>query len=197
MVEVPMRSLLGVVLCGGKSSRMGRDKSTIRHADGRTFIEHAIARLQPLCNEVCIAGKAESQPNVPVLPDPAPHQGPIFGVLQAIEYAATRFTATGKHEACLITPVDMPYLTAEDLKKIISAWQLHDCLSCAICGPEQKRQPLVAIYPVKLGPAVASHAKSDSSLMRWTEVQRAIEVPLAESHCRNINRPIDLKQQDS
>ena len=176
---------------------MGCDKSTLRHADGKTFIEHAVARLQPLCNEVCVAGKAESQPDVPLLPDPTPHQGPIFGVLQAIEYAATQFTGMGKHEACLITPVDMPYLTANDLKMIISAWRSHDCLSCAVCGPEQRRQPLVAIYPVDHGPAIARHASSDSSLRRWTDVQHAIEVSLAESHCRNINRPIDLERRDN
>lgn len=192
-----MRSLLGVVLCGGKSSRMGCDKSSLRHTDGRTFIEHAVARLQPLCNEVCIAGKSDSCPGIPVLPDPTPHQGPIFGVLQAIEYAATQSRSTRKHEACLVTPVDMPWLTADDLTKIISAWQTHDCLSCAVSGPERRRQPLVAIYPIDHGPAVASHASSDSSLRRWTDAQRAIEVSLPASHCRNINRPADLDQKDT
>jgi len=185
-------SILGVVLCGGKSSRMGRDKRKMRLQNGMTFIDHAIERLKPVCDEVCLAGKLDTSSNLVVLPDPTPHQGPIFGVIEAIAYAAKQAKANRQRQACLITPVDMPYLTTADLRAILIDWQTHHQLTYAVSGPEQTPQPLVAVYPVHHHASLSRHAKTDSSLRRWIAHQSATQVTLDESHCRNINRPEDL-----
>ena len=187
-----MQSILGVVLCGGNSNRMGRDKSTIHHQNGLTFIEHAVERLKPICNDVCLAGRSNSMANLVALPDLIPNQGPIFGVLQALRYAASQIGKSKKHQACLITPVDMPHLTTDDLRELLLSWQIKNKLTYAVCGPERKIQPLVGIYPLRLHNAISLHAKADSSLMRWIKKQDANHVTLDEAHCQNINRPEDL-----
>ena len=46
--------LAGVVLCGGRSARMGVDKATITF-DGTTLLERALARLDAVCDPVLIA----------------------------------------------------------------------------------------------------------------------------------------------
>ncbi|MAI73052.1 MAG: hypothetical protein CMM01_19395 [Rhodopirellula sp.] len=187
-----MQSILGVVLCGGNSTRMGRDKSTIHHKNGLTFIEHAVERLRPICNEICLAGTSHSLADLVALPDPMPNQGPIFGVLQALDYAANQKGGKTKHQACLITPVDMPHLTTDDLGRLMLSWQIENDLTYAISGPKRKRQPLVGIYPLHLREALSVHAKTDSSLNRWIEKQDANQIALDEAHCQNINRPEDL-----
>ncbi|MDB4634086.1 molybdenum cofactor guanylyltransferase [Rubripirellula sp.] len=187
-----MQSILGVVLCGGNSTRMGRDKSTIHHQNGLNFIEHAIERLRPICDEVCLAGRSNSSADLVALPDLIPNQGPIFGVLQALDYAANQIGRKQKHQACLITPVDMPYLTTDDLRKLMLSWQIEKDLTYAVSGPERKTQPLVGIYPLRLHNAISLHAKTDSSLMRWIKKQDATQIALDEAHCQNINRPEDL-----
>ena len=192
MTDLIMQSILGVVLCGGKSSRMGRDKGTMRLQNGMSFIDHAIERLKPICDEVCLAGRLSASVNLIMLPDPTPHQGPIFGVLEAIQYAAKQGKANKQFQACLITPVDMPYLTTADLRAILIGWQTHQQLTYAVSGPKQTPQPLVGVYPVHHHASLSLHAKTDSSLMRWIAHQPAAQVNLDESHCRNINRPEDL-----
>ena len=187
-----MPSILGVVLCGGNSVRMGRDKSTIQHQNGLTFIEHAVERLKPICDEVCLAGRSNSLFDLVVLPDPIPSQGPIFGVLQALGYAARQISRTTKHQACLITPVDMPHITTDDLAKLVLSWQIENNLTYAISGPTHKCQPLVGIYPLHVHKALSAHAKTDSSLTRWIEKQDATPIALDEAHCQNINWPEDL-----
>ncbi len=187
-----MESILGVVLCGGNSNRMGRDKSMIRHKNGLTFIEHAAERLKPICDEVCLAGKSDSSADLVALPDLIPNQGPIFGVLQALQYAARQTGRNQKYQACLITPVDMPNLTTDDLRKLILGWKMNNDLTYAVSGPKRKLQPLVGIYPTRLHNAISLHAKTDSSLMRWIKKKDATKVTLAEVHCKNINRPEDL-----
>jgi molybdenum cofactor guanylyltransferase len=187
-----MQSVLGVVLCGGKSSRMGRDKAMIRLDNGMTFIEHAINRLRPICNEVVLAGRLYPSTDVVILPDPTSNQGPIFGLLQAIEYATKQTLVNQQYEACLVTPVDMPRLTTSDLRAILLGWQTYTGLTYAVSGPERKRQPLVGIYPLDLHAAISLHSRTDPSLMRWIDNQRATQIALDESHCRNINRPEDL-----
>ena len=189
-----MHSILGVVLCGGNSTRMGRDKSTIHHQNGLTFLEHAVERLGPICDEVCLAGKSNSVADLVALPDPFPNQGPIFGVLQALDYANDHTTGKTKHQACLITPVDMPHVTTDDLRKLILSWQIKNSLTYAISGPKCKPQPLLGIYHVHFLEALTVHAKTDSSLTRWIEKQDATQIELDEAHCLNINRPDDLAE---
>ena len=181
-----MATVLGVVLCGGTSSRMGRDKAKIELASGMNFLEHAVERLKPVCDEVCLAGRSHWNDSLVALPDPTPNRGPIFGVLEAIRYAMQR------HHACLITPVDMPHLTCHDLQKLVSGWQTDDRLTYAVSQPDQKVQPLVGVYPIHLHDSIAQHATFDASLTRWINSQPATVIALEESHCQNINHPEDL-----
>jgi molybdopterin-guanine dinucleotide biosynthesis protein A len=173
---------------------MGRDKSMIHLENGLTFIDHAIERLKPICEEVCVAGRSNPLGDLVALPDPIPHQGPIFGLLQALNYAANPTGENPRHQACLITPVDMPHLTTDDLRKVMLNWQTDRNLTYAVSGPKRKRQPLVGIYSLHLHDAISLHARTDSSLMRWIENQDATQVTLDEAHCRNINRPEDLNE---
>ncbi|MGB0757954.1 MAG: molybdenum cofactor guanylyltransferase [Rubripirellula sp.] len=194
MVSITLPSILGVVLCGGNSTRMGRDKSEIHHENGQTFLEHAVDRLRPICNEVCLAGNAKSRADLVALPDPIPNQGPLFGLLHALDYAANRMGTNTNYQACLITPVDMPHLTTDDLSKLVLSWRTNNGLTYAVSGPKRTRQPLVGIYPLHFHRALALHAKTDSSLTRWLEHQDATQIALDEAHCQNINRPEDLTE---
>ena len=48
-------NVLGVILCGGKSSRMGTDKGMLPYADGINWAQHQYALLQSVCPRVVVS----------------------------------------------------------------------------------------------------------------------------------------------
>ncbi|HLY78444.1 MAG TPA: NTP transferase domain-containing protein, partial [Caulobacteraceae bacterium] len=74
--------MVGVVLAGGASRRMGRDKAALA-VDGETLAARAARRLLGVCPRVAIAdGGRGLVPGLPCLPD-APGAGPAAGILGA------------------------------------------------------------------------------------------------------------------
>jgi molybdenum cofactor guanylyltransferase len=101
---------IGVVLAGGRSSRMGRDKALLQW-HGRPLIEHLIAVLQAAgVSEVKVSGE---RPEYRGVADPLPQIGPIGGV-------AGIANTCGDSEL-LILPVDMPRLQAALLQRLRDA----------------------------------------------------------------------------
>lgn len=82
------RGWTGVVLAGGLSSRMGRDKALIE-VDGITLLDRAIELLRPHCREVLVVGDpAKYAPAyAAVIPDGIPGLGPLGGVVTALKHA--------------------------------------------------------------------------------------------------------------
>ena len=81
-----MTRLLGAVLAGGQSRRVGADKA-LAELDDRPLIAHAAAALAPHVDIVAICGRAFGA--YLALPDrPAPGLGPLGGLAAALRYAA-------------------------------------------------------------------------------------------------------------
>jgi molybdopterin-guanine dinucleotide biosynthesis protein A len=101
---------IGVVLAGGLSSRMGRDKALLPW-HGRPLIEHLIAVLQAAgVREVKVSGE---RPDYRGVADPLPHIGPLGGI-------AGIASSCGDSEL-LIVPVDMPRLQPALLRRLREA----------------------------------------------------------------------------
>jgi|SRR6056297_2956598 len=186
--------LLGVVLCGGKSTRMGRNKAELPHPAGGSYLEFAIRRLHPLCDQVCIAGdnaavqSTEAFAQTTVLRDPVVDAGPVAGLAAAMAFARQH-----AHDAILLTPVDTPLLTTHHLQELsVAANQNRDQLICAISHDRGRRQPLLAIYPAHFESMIEALLRSpDRSLDRWIDSQTYVAVPLPAVACQNINTPED------
>ncbi len=184
------QELLGIVLCGGRSSRMGRDKAGLPHpAGGGTFLQHAISRLESICDAVVVSGKSDADcPGSVALEDPVAHRGPATGVAAALDYAREN-----SFSACLVTPVDTPFLSQDDLQRLKDAWRACGRLTVA---QSDRTEPLIAIYPTELAEELARLAKSDDrSLFRWVESQDHAAVAITARSCRNINSPGDLTDE--
>ncbi len=106
---------VGFVLAGGRSSRMGTDKTLVPFA-GRPLIEHAIGILKNAGLQVHIAGAREElrvllPPNIRIIPDAETGLGPLAGIC-----AALRSTAA-PHAVFL--PVDTPLLPASLIRYLL------------------------------------------------------------------------------
>lgn len=191
--------LLGAVLCGGRSRRMGRDKRWLPHAGGKTFLEHAARRLESVCDHVCLVaardwdagqdGERLRSLGFPLLADAFAKSGPAAGVTAALRWAKDRGDA-----ACLVFPVDVPELTVSDLQRLRDVWLTGPHrLVAARATDHDHPEPLVAIYPVgRLEEIETLAASEDRSLRRWLGQQPHEPVALPSSHLHNVNRPEDL-----
>ena len=100
-------------------------------------------------------------------------------------------------KACLVTPIDMPNLTTDDLRKLIYAWRDHGQTTIGIHETDKTLQPLVGIYNIADLADLTKLAESeDRSLSRWIEQQPHQTVPLTARACHNVNQPKDLKLGD-
>ncbi|TWU35894.1 molybdenum cofactor guanylyltransferase [Novipirellula artificiosorum] len=188
--------LLGIVLVGGRSSRMGTDKAKLLHPSGMTFLQHAVGRMREVCGQVCISGSAaesegtDASTGCSILPDPVAYRGPVTGIAAAVDLAAQQ-----QQEGCFVTPVDMPDLTAEHLRGLLHRWdQFPEMIVCATTENHNSIQPLVAIYPTRLQNELHQLAHSDQrSLFRWIRTQPYQAVPLQQTACKNVNTPTDLE----
>jgi molybdopterin-guanine dinucleotide biosynthesis protein A len=120
-------SLIGVVLAGGRSARMGRDKALLDW-QGRTWLDHAICQLKTIgANRIYISG---SYDGYACIPDCVGLQGPMGGILSCLSYILPKTindTRSDYHQSqsILFLPVDMPTLSHRDLQTLISGH--HNC----------------------------------------------------------------------
>jgi len=104
--------LAGVVLAGGRSSRMGTSKAHLLWR-GRPLVAHMVdTLLQAGCHDVYISGQIDGYVGIP---DAEPGQGPAVAVATLLR----RFA--GRYERLLIVPVDMPLLTPATLAVLLGA----------------------------------------------------------------------------
>ena len=168
---------------------MGQDKAELTLPDGTRFIDHAIERAERVADEVCLVGTDRYHTKRRIFEDSLPRRGPVVGVVTALEVAQRE-----AFDACLVTPVDMPMMTADDLHRLKQAWQREPQLPvCAVNQQDRRRQPLAAIYPVVLHAELRQVAESEHrSLMRWLRHHEHRQVILPAKSCCNINTPDDL-----
>lgn len=76
----------GIVLAGGKSSRMQTDKGFVSYK-GKLLVEHALDQLFPVCNEILISANRNeyTQFGYPVVKDSIYDLGPLGGIYSAVQ----------------------------------------------------------------------------------------------------------------
>jgi len=115
----------GAVLNGGRSSRMGTDKSVIKFNGGRLIDVSLDILIEAGAEQVLIIGGdetvADQSPNVAYLEDLYPNEGPLGGVITALTFS--------KFEVVAILACDHMYLTADILLQCLSGLDGYE-ISC-------------------------------------------------------------------
>ena len=182
-----------VLLAGGKSTRMGRDKAGVL-IDGQPLWQRQLATLRAVHpQELFISGKPDgpyADAGVEILADNFPGLGPLAGLEAALRRAS--------HPLVLVLAIDLPAMTADFLSILVR----HAAASATGCVPRDDRwfEPLAAVYPRACLPlAEACLRAADRSMQRF--VRLAVEQGFMRvrevSECdralfRNVNLPDDL-----
>ncbi|WP_300531103.1 molybdenum cofactor guanylyltransferase [Maricaulis sp.] len=174
MSEHANSDLVGLILAGGQSRRMGRDKAALDWR-GQSLLERARTCLQAAgCSTVHVLGPDGS------LPDRRTGCGPAHALYDAMNTLNTK-------RAFLALPVDMPRLEPSDLTALVGAQRAR----------AYRDHPLPAFFPARL------HSKfeppehfSMRMLLEAYEVDWIDTDPSRTDHFANINTPEDFAALD-
>ena len=183
-----MVRIAGVVLAGGRSRRMGRDKSLLRLGEeaAPTLLERSVALLGPLCEQVWVSCRAgQTYAGQCCVPDILSASGPICGV-----HAALVRAREAGIPAVLALSCDMPLMHAGMLRRLIAAFAAspRQSLMTAFMAPNGWTESLAAIYRVEAVSFLEAAVAQGHFKMREhyrTEDARAFF---------NVNTPQDLQQ---
>lgn len=189
------QNIAGLILAGGASSRMGRDKAFVQ-LGGRPLVAHAIGLLVPQVDALALSifrGDPRFEPfGIKMLSDlGASREGPLAGLLSGLEWATDRAYT---HMATI--PVDSPFLP-RDLVERLAEGRTDEI---AVAVTQGRPHPVVALWPVTLRSALAGHlAKADQRrLTAFVEAHPHRLVPFADDQAfANINTPDELASAEA
>ncbi|HEX4588477.1 MAG TPA: molybdenum cofactor guanylyltransferase [Gemmataceae bacterium] len=190
-----MHRFAGIVLCGGKSSRMGQAKAWLPF--GGEFMLPRVVRLlsEVVSPIIVVSSPGQELPPLPadtvVAHDPQPDLGPLQGL------AAGLRAVNGAH-AAYVSSCDVPLLLPAFVRRMIDLLGDFDAAIPDVAG---RLHPLAAVYQIQAA-AVAERLLStgERRLTSLSALLRTRIVPAAELadadpdffSLRNVNTPADL-----
>ena len=180
----------GVILAGGKNSRMGFDKGLLP-VDGIKIAERIIAVMQPIFQDIIIIsnGSKYDYLGYDVYRDIIKSSGPLGGIHSALSHSKT--------EKNFVVSCDMPFLNPEIIQFII-----ENAVDCEIAIPSHngKLEPLCAVYnqscKTKIEELLKKRALKLKNMLKHF-ITHQIVIPqdmLTKGNCfANINTPEEYK----
>ena len=170
-----MGGISGIVLAGGKSTRMGRDKASLPFRDG-TLLTVQRDKLTALgITDILLSGYRDG-----MIPDDTPDCGPLGGLAACLGRA--------KHPCALVLSVDVPLVPLDSLQKLIAA---HTG-GATLLQHGERIEPLIAVYDTafsaKAQALLRSGRRAVRSLLDGIE-WRTVSVPDDEFLYANCNTP--------
>ena len=180
-----MDTSAGFVLCGGRSSRMGRDKGLLP-VDGKTLVERTAERVLAAAGSVTLIGAPERYRHLglPVVPDLMADCGPIGGLYTALKMTRSEWT--------LLVACDMPGVTAEFLGELLAA-AIGRRSTCLVPETESGRHPLCAVYHRRgLGAVEFSIQHKRFKMHDLVQLLEAASWPVRDAAVlENMNTPLE------
>lgn len=136
-VDVP--AVTAIVLCGGRSTRMGEDKGALPFGD-ETMLERSVRIVRTIADDVIVVARHDQQvpAGVTIVIDPVEDLGPLAGIAAGL--------AASHSDLNIIVACDMPLIKPEVLERLVSLIGDHDaCVALAdghasaLCGIYRSR----------------------------------------------------------
>jgi len=197
-----MKDIPGVILAGGKATRMGGGDKGLRDVGGQRLIDHVIERLSPQCAALAI--NANGAPGrfaefaLPVLPDSLPdHPGPLAGVLAGLDWAAEQ-----GFEAIVTAAADTPFFPRDLVARLREAAGPE---GLALAGSRDEngklwRHPTFGLWPVALRDDLRAALEGGlRKIVLWTDAHQAglAEFPAGPfDPFFNVNTPEDIAEAE-
>jgi molybdopterin-guanine dinucleotide biosynthesis protein A len=188
-----------IILCGGKSSRMGQDKATLPFGPECMLqrVVRLISEVVPAANIVVVAAAQQTLPLLPtevrITRDEHEDRGPLEGLAAGLRCLG------GEVEAVYATSCDVPLLVPEFVTQMFARLGDHEI---AVPNDQARFHPLSAVYRSTVLPQIERLLQQDQLRVRLlfdavhtrrvaTEELRAVDPKL--SSLLNLNHPEDYQ----
>jgi molybdopterin-guanine dinucleotide biosynthesis protein A len=171
--------ITGVILAGGRGSRMGGVDKGLQNFNGMPMALHTLMRLAPQVGEVMINANrnlgAYEAFGVPVWPDVlADYAGPLAGFLTALERCETPWLVT--------VPCDTPLLPRDLVARLAQAAQEQDAeIAMAVAREDDgalHTQPVFCLLRVDLLESLVQYTQGGGRKVdAWTALHKIVMVP--------------------
>jgi molybdopterin-guanine dinucleotide biosynthesis protein A len=179
----------GLVLAGGKSLRMGRDKGLIT-LHQKPQREHMFDLLSEVCNKVFVS--CNSQQDIPKhlnpLHDRFEINSPLNGILSAL--------TSDPQSAWLVVAVDMPLVTKEVLQHLINNRRRNAAVTCYWDSDHQYPEPLLSLWEAGVHVSLLEFYNRGKKSPRefLMETRTTILEPVTSTLHLNINTQEELEK---
>lgn len=182
----PQTEIFGLVLNGGRSSRMGFDKGLLDF-HGSAQRDYLYEAMKSFCRQVFISAKAipPGEKGDRFITDRFDFETPLNGILSALQH--------NSDVAWLTAPVDMPGIDAAALEHLIAQRDPYCLATCYLDSDGQSPEPLVAIWEAKaLDPLMKFFLNGNKSPRAFLKQSRVklLKAPSPAFHA-NVNTPSD------
>lgn len=138
----------GIVLCGGKSARLGRNKAMEKIGDN-TIIERVISRLNPITNKIILVTNKGNKSfasikDIEIVTDIFPEKGPLSGIYTGLYYS--------RNVTNIVVACDMPFLNTQLLEHMTKLLPSFDAIVPR--WPNGQLEPLHAVYSLSCLPKI-------------------------------------------
>ena len=188
--------ITGLVLAGGRGSRMGGVDKGLQDHDGRPLALHALQRLAPQVGPLMINAnrnrEAYAAMGAPVWPDALPdYAGPLAGFLAGLEHCATPWLVT--------VPCDSPLFPTDLVERLARALTDADAeiaMPATVEDGTRQVQPVFCLMQANLKDSLLRFAHSGQrKIDRWTALHRCVEVEFDDDRAFfNANTLAELQQ---
>jgi len=180
---IAQEEITGLILAGGRGSRMGGVDKGLQNLNGMPMALHTLLRLQMQTGQVMINANrnlaAYESFGVPVWPDVlADYAGPLAGFLTGLERCETPYLAT--------VPCDTPRFPLDLVPRLAEALEREDADIAMAAAPEQDKdgqtkvrtQPVFCLLRVELLESLVDFThKGGRKIDAWTALHKTVVVP--------------------
>lgn len=200
MPPIAMQDITGLILAGGRGSRMGGVDKGLQNHQGMPLALHALLRLQPQVGALMINANrnlsAYESMGVPVWPDAMAggaesFPGPLAGFLAGLERCETPYLVT--------VPCDTPNFPTDLVARLAQALAAEDAevaIAATREAGELRLQPVFCLMRAELMESlVAFTASGRRKIDRWTGQHRCATVEFDDADAFfNANTPDELRR---
>tara|TARA_R110001583_G_scaffold4136_4_gene24506 strand:- start:1427 stop:1999 length:573 start_codon:yes stop_codon:yes gene_type:complete len=183
---IDKKHITGIILSGGKSSRMGTDKGFLL-LEGKPFVQYSLEALKPIVSNLMIVSNNEDYDafGLKRIEDIIENAGPLAGIYSGLKHSKTEYN--------LVLSCDIPLINSEILKKLINAIDTDS--EIIQIESDGKTMPLIALYKKQCEHKFLKLLKEGERRLQFAVNQCRVKNVVLNKHEINFTKNINTPQQ--